>query len=265
MKRFSVKTIYGFTLQDVVKEFPEKNPPYLKRVLSGMVSRGMIGRMARGTYYIIPIEADPETYYPSAYLAVKYIMKKKKYYIGYGSALKILGFNYKSDDMEYVVTNQHVKPSLRNYGGITYHFILHCTERFFGFSSLWINQFERAMVSDLEKAIVDMATKPGICGGILELGNVMVKAQTRIDRDKLFYYLARNRIKAAKKRYLYLTHLLGLVWTNQHTKMAQELGSSISLLDPTAPDQGRKKMEFGLKINIDPSLIRNNTLNKKSH
>lgn len=263
LKRFSLNNTYGFTLRDVVKEFPEKTPPYLNRVLSGMVRMGMIGTITRGTYYIVPIEEYPEAYYPSAYQVIKYIMKDKEYYIGYGSALKIHGLTYKTDDKEYVVTKKQFKPSPRNYGGISNYFITHDDARFFGFSSLWINQHERAMVSDLEKTIVDMASKPGVCGGIPELGNVLHKAESRTNNDKLFYYFAKNRIMSAKKRFLFLTHMLGLTWTNQHSRMAQELGSSISLLDPTVADQGRKKMAFGLKINLDPSLIKNNIINQK--
>ncbi len=71
--------------------------------------------------------------------------------------------------------------------------------RFFGFSSIWINQLEKAMVSDLEKTIVD----------------------------------------TTKKRFHFLSDLLGLEWTTKNERMMEELGPVISLLDPAAPDQGR--------------------------
>jgi predicted transcriptional regulator of viral defense system len=38
--------------------------------------------------------------------------------------------------------------------------------------------------------------------------------------------------------------------------MMEELGTGISLLDPAAPDQGRKRSKFGLKITVDPSRIK---------
>ncbi len=110
--------------------------------------------------------------------------------------------------------------------------------RFFGFSSIWINQLEKAMVSDLEKTIVDIATKPHLAGGIIEVGNAIFQTKTRTDHDKLFYYFARNRNKSAKKRFLFLTDLLGLEWTTEHERMMEELGTGISMLDPAAPDQG---------------------------
>ena len=44
------------------------------------------------------------------------------------------------------------------------------------------------MVSDLEKTIVDIAPKPQLCGGIVEVGNAIFQAKARTDHDKLFIY-----------------------------------------------------------------------------
>jgi len=177
--------------------------------------------------------------------------------------MKIHGLTLQSETREYVVTKKQMKPVIRSFRGITYQFIQHDATRFFGFSSIWINQLEKAMVSDLEKTIVDIATKPRFCGGIIEVGNAMFMAKTRTDHDKLFYYFARNRNKSAKKRFLFLTDLLGLEWTTEHERMMEELGSGISLLDPAAPDQGRKRRKFGLKINVDPASIKKKVLHRK--
>ena len=69
--------------------------------------------------------------------------------------------------------------------------------------------------------------------------------------------------KSAKKRFLFLTDLLGLEWTIEHERMMIELGSGISLLDPSAQDQGRKRRKFGLKINADFILIKNRVFHGK--
>ena len=116
------------------------------------------------------------------------------------------------------------------------------------------------MVSDLERTLVDIATRPQHCGGIVEVGNAIFQAKDRTDQDKLFYYFARNMNKSAKKRFLFITDLLDLEWTTEHERMMKELGSGISLLDPAAPDQGRKRKKFGLKINVDPIRIKKKVL-----
>ncbi|MEN8156634.1 MAG: type IV toxin-antitoxin system AbiEi family antitoxin [Bacteroidota bacterium] len=262
IKQFSGRNMLGFTFQDVARDFPEKNRVYLARLLADMVDKRMLYKIARDNYHIIPLNADPETYVPHGHQVAKYIMQNKEYYIGYASALKILGLTLQSETREYVVTKKQMKPAIRNFGGIEYQFIHHDATRFFGFSSTWINQLEEAMVSDLERTIVDVATKPQLCGGIVEVGNAIFQAKDRTDHDKLFYYFARNRNKSAKKRFLFLSELLGLEWTTDHERMMQELGSGSSLLDPKAPDQGRKQSRFGLKINVDPIGIKKKILPK---
>ena len=53
--------------------------------------------------------------------------------------------------------------------------------------------------------------------------------KNRTDHDKLFYYFARNMNKSAKKRFLFLTDLLGLGWSTEQELMMEELGTGISL------------------------------------
>ena len=244
-------------------EFSEKHHVYLSRILADMVHKGMLYKITRDNYHIIPFNADPETYVPDGYQVIKYIMQNKEYYIGYGSAMKIHGLTLQSEVKEYVVTKKQMKPAIRSFIGNTYQFIQHDATRFFGFSSIWINQHEKAMVSDLERTIVDIATKPQLCGGIIEVGIAIFQAKDRADHDKLFYYFARNMNKSAKKRFLFLTDLLGLEWTTEHERLMEELGPGISLLDPAAPDQGSKRRKFGLKINVDPIRIKEKVLHRK--
>jgi predicted transcriptional regulator of viral defense system len=264
IKKFSSSNILGFSLQDLSREFPGKNRAYLCKVLADMVDMGMLYKIGQGIYHIIPVHSDPETYVPDGHQAAKYIMQDREYYIGYASAMKIHGLSPESEVMEYVVTKKQMKPAIRNCGGTSIQFIHHYASRFFGFSSIWINQSEKAMVSDLEKTIVDVLTKPQLCGGIVEVGNAIFQAKDRTDHKKLFYYFARNLNKSAKKRFLFLTDLMGMDWTSDHERMMEELGSGISLLDPAASDHGKIRKKFGLKINVDPNRIKKNVLYRKT-
>lgn len=260
IKRFSSRNKFGFTMQDVAMEFPQKNRGHLARILADMVDNGMLFKINRDTYHIIPLHANPQTYVPDGLQLAKYIMQNKEYYIGYASAMKIHGLSLQSEAREYVVTNKQMKPAVISIGAITCQFIQHYANRFFGFSSIWINQLERAMVSDREKTIVDAATKPHLCGGIIEVGNALIRTKDQIDHDKLFYYFSRNMNKSAKKRFLYLIDLLDLEWTAEHERLMEELGAGITLLDPSEADQGKRIMKFGLKINVDPILIKEKVL-----
>ena len=266
IKQFSSKNMFSFRTQDVVREFPEKHRGYLTKVLAKMLEEGMLCKLSRDHFHIIPANEDPGTYIPDSNQVAKYIMQNKEYYIGYASAMRIHKLTFQSklnvaqDNEsklnEFVVTKNQMKPAIRIILGIPYQFIQQDSSRFFGFSSIWINQLEKAMVSDLEKTIVDIAAKPHHCGGIVDVANAIFHAKDRTNHDKLFYYFARYKNKSAKKRFLFLTDLLGLEWTGDHERMMEELGPGISLLDPAAPDRGRSTKKFDLKINVDPNHIK---------
>jgi predicted transcriptional regulator of viral defense system len=66
------------------------------------------------------------------------------------------------------------------------------------FSSIMISQVEKAMAGDLERTIVDIASKPMLCG-IIEVGNAIFQGKDRTDHDKLLYYFVKNMKKSAKK------------------------------------------------------------------
>jgi len=42
IKQFSGRNTFGFTIQDVVREFLEKNRAHLARILADMVDKGML-------------------------------------------------------------------------------------------------------------------------------------------------------------------------------------------------------------------------------
>ena len=81
--------MFGFRFQDVVREFPEKNRVHLVRILANMVDKGMLCKITRDNYHIIPFNADPDSYVPDRHQVAKYLMQNKDYYIGYASAIKI--------------------------------------------------------------------------------------------------------------------------------------------------------------------------------
>jgi len=67
----------------------------------------------------------------------------------------------------------------RSFGGTKYQFIQYGASRFLSFSRIRISQLEKGMISDLVRTIVDIATKPQLCGGIVEVGNAIFQAKAR--------------------------------------------------------------------------------------
>jgi len=256
IKRFSLKNKNCFSYKDLIAEYPDKDRSYLSKTLAGMVRMGMLLKLYRDVYHIIPLGADPQAYSPDSRLIARCVMKGKDYYIAYSSAMHILGLTDQPGLNTKVVTRRQVQPSIQTIAGKEFHFIYHTYSRFFGYEEFWVTNREQVMVSDLEKTLVDAVSKPGLCGGILGVGKAIYHSEERTDQQKLFYYLARNGSHVAKKRYLFLSDSLGMKWTSDHERMLKESGSSISLLDPTGPDQGVKNSRFGLRINMEADSLR---------
>lgn len=256
IKTLSAKNNSCFRYKEVIAEFPDKDPSHLSKVLASMVSMGMLMKLYRDLYFIIPLSADPETYSPDSRSVAKCIMNREGYYIAYSSAMYIHGLTNQPGTRTMVATERQRQPSKTNIRGMEFHFISHSYRRFFGYRELWITTQEQAMVSDLEKTIVDAVSKPQLCGGIAGVGKAIYHARERTDLQKLFYYLSRNGSHAAKKRYLFLSDILELEWTSEHERMLNDSGASISLLNPIGPDQGVKNSRFGLKINIETNSLK---------
>jgi len=255
IKKFSAENKSCFSYKDVIAEYPDRDHSYLSKVLAEMVRSGMLLKLSRDVYHIIPLGVSPETYSPDSRLVAKYLMKGRDYYIAYSSAMHILGLTARSGFKTMVVTNRQVQPPVKNIAGTEIQFICHTYSRFFGYEEMWITNQEQAMVSDLEKTIVDAVSNPHLCGGIIEIRKAIYHSKERTEIQKLFYYLSRNQIQAVKKRYLFLSDSLGLEWTSEHERMLNESGSGFSLLDPSGPDRGSKNTRFGLKINIEVNTL----------
>jgi predicted transcriptional regulator of viral defense system len=87
IKEFSVKNRNCFSYQDVITEYPDKDRSYLSKVLASMVKDGMLMKLYRDVYHIIPLSDDPQTYSPDSRLIARCLMKRKEYYIAFASAM----------------------------------------------------------------------------------------------------------------------------------------------------------------------------------
>ena len=137
IKKFSAENKSCFGYKDVIREYPDKDYSYLSKVLAAMVELGMLMKLSRDVYHIIPLSADPQTYFPDSRLVAKYMMKGKDYYIAYSSAMNILGLPPQPGFKTMVVTNRQVQPPIKIIAGTKIQFIYHTCSRFFGYEQMW--------------------------------------------------------------------------------------------------------------------------------
>ena len=109
IKTFSGQNTHCFTCQDVIREYPDEKSIYLSRLLSDMVKQGMLYKVSRVIYHIVPLSAKPGSYVPDSHQLAKYLMHNKEYYIGYYSAMLIHGLVIQPSGLrEIVVTAQQI-------------------------------------------------------------------------------------------------------------------------------------------------------------
>ena len=89
IKMFSGRNRNCFSYQEVMAEFPDKYRKYLCRLLSDMVENGLLCKVSRYIFHIVPLSVDPASYVPDGHQMAKYLMHNKEYYIGYYSAMQI--------------------------------------------------------------------------------------------------------------------------------------------------------------------------------
>jgi len=186
IRKFSAENKRCFSYKDVITEYPDKDHSYLSKVLAAMIRLGMLMKLSRDVYHIMPLSVDPQTYSPDPRLVAKYMMKGKDYYLAYSSAMNILGWTPQPGFKTMVVTNRQVQPPIKNIAGTKIQFIYHPCSRFFGYEEMWVTNQEQVMVSDLEKTIVVAVSKPHLSGGTMEIGKAIDHSKESTDLQKLF-------------------------------------------------------------------------------
>jgi predicted transcriptional regulator of viral defense system len=256
IKKFSGNDQDCFTFQDVLTEYPGSDKFFLSKVLSSMIEKGMLIKLNRSIYHIVPSSEEADTYIPDWHLVAKYLMKGRKYYIGYYSAMQIHGMITQPSLKEIIVTNRQMIPSKRRIRNVEFQFVTQSGIKFFGYKNFWISQHEKVVVSDLEKTIVDAVSKPHLSGGMVEIGKAIYETRSKVNLETLMSYFNKYNSQAAIKRYLFTCDLINVEWTIHHEELYKTIGTTFSLFDTTGPDQGKKNSKFRLKINVDTDTIK---------
>ncbi|HFA50311.1 MAG TPA: transcriptional regulator [Bacteroidetes bacterium] len=245
-----------FSFGDVKAAFSEKNPAYLSQVLSKMVRTGKLIKLKRGLYYIVPMGQDGKSYIPDWHLVAKHLMKGKNYYIGYYSAMQIHKLITQPSLTETIVVDTQIKPNILKIQGVRFQFIYHNQRRFFGIQKTWIDDYNKANCSDLEKTLVDSYIAPQHSGGIVEVAKATYQAKDKTDIEKLFGYFTKAGSKVAARRYVYICDLFGISGFHHELFLKNNLSNVILRLDPSLPDQGKIIVKYGLRINHDFETIK---------
>jgi predicted transcriptional regulator of viral defense system len=121
-----------FSYDEAYKVLNDSSDSAVKELLRDIIRRGLLMRVKKGIYYIIPFEQDADKFMPDWHLLVSCLVSDVKYYIGYYSALQIHGLITQPSLHKMVVVNKQIRPSTMVVKNTTYQFIYHNEKHFFG-------------------------------------------------------------------------------------------------------------------------------------
>ena len=244
-----------FVYTEATKALPQSSDSALKELLSDMVKRGLLMRLRKGLYYIIPFEKDPDAFMPDWHIIAGYLIKGADYYIGYYSALQIHDLITQPSLKEQIIVSKQIRPSTIKIKGVDFQFIYHNENHFFGSKKIWIDSFNKVLCSDLEKTFIDCLFKPDYAGGIVEVARAIYTSKDKIDFNKLFEYAEEFKSQAVFKRLGFLLELLGIK-TNIILKLNKLKTSSYVLLDTELPKSEKMVSRWSIQQNLEIETIK---------
>ncbi len=244
-----------FDFSDAKNALPNSSDSALKELLSDMVRRGLLMRLKKGLYYSIPYEKDPKSFMPDWHLLAEPLTKGTDYYIGYYSALQIHNLITQPSLKEQIVVAKQLRPSNLNIKNVTFQFIYHNENHFFGSKKIWIDNYNKVLCSDLEKTFVDCLFRPDYAGGIVEIGRAIYISKDKINYKILLEYSERYQSQAVIKRLGFLLEALEI-----KTDIIEQLNKlktiSYVLLDTELPKSGKMISRWGIQQNLETETIK---------
>lgn len=249
------REILCFDFDLAKKALPDSKDSALRELLTDMTRRGLLMRVKRGLYHVIPYEKDPDSFMPDWHLLPEYLVEDGEYYIGYYSALQIHNLITQPSLQEQIVVSKQQRPSVLKIKNIPFQFIFHNEKHFFGKKKIWVDDYNKVFCSDLEKTIVDCLFKPDYAEGIVEVARAIYISREKIRFDLLLEYIIKFNSQAVIKRLGFLLELLEIktVITAELEKLKT---SSVVLLDTELPKGGKIKTKWSIMQNIETETIK---------
>jgi predicted transcriptional regulator of viral defense system len=244
-----------FDYSEATNALPQSGESALRELLSDMVKRGLLMRLKKGLYYIIPYEQEAGAFMPDWHLIAEHLTKKTEHYIGYYSALQIHNLITQPSLKEQIVVAKQIRPSTHKIKNVVFQFIYHNEKHFFGSKKIWIDSFHKVTCSDLEKTFVDCLFKPDYAGGIVEVSRAMYISKDKIKFDKLLEYAERFKSQAVIKRLGFLLETLEIE-TEITKRLYKVKTASYVLLDTELPISGKMISRWSIQQNLDTETIK---------
>ena len=135
------------------------------RFLCDLVKRGILARIKSGVYLILQVGQE-STQLRNWPIIAREITGPYDYFISHYSALRLHGMTTHSlIDVYITMPKRH---RTKRFHQMTYHFVYSKPENFWGYTSHWVNKYDKVNVSEIERTLLDGLARPELTGGIME-------------------------------------------------------------------------------------------------
>jgi predicted transcriptional regulator of viral defense system len=221
-----------FTVDDAVRIVGSPRN-LVSNMLGKAERRGVVTRLRRGTYTLVPFELGSETTYAGDPLVVAdRLMGDREHFLSHGTALAVHG----------MTTQPRLPVSV-------------APDEIFGTTTHWTNGRDKVSVSDRERTILDCLRRPDLCGGYIEVDAGAWMVRDRLDATKLVDYAIRLDIGSVISRVGYLLDSCRIGTDTDRKRLADLLTKTYHLLDPSLPAGGRYDARWRLRLNVEQSEI----------
>lgn len=238
-----------FTLDDAV-DILRAPRNIVSNLLAKAQKRGVVTRLRRGVFTLVPFELGTEMTYGGNPLTVAArLLENKTYYLSHGTAMAIHGMTRQP---QILVTASCVSPGRRhlNAGGTEIRVVAIADDEVFGTKTHWTEDQQKVMVSDLERTIVDCLRRTDLCGGYSEIDAGAWMVKTKINAGRLVDYALRLGVGSVISRVGYLLDSCE-IGTEEHRRLLRErLTATHHLLDPLLPSEGSYSATWHLRENV---------------
>lgn len=213
----------------------------LRVTLTRMEKEGLIERLERGKYIVIPLSARKGGYTLNELIIGSELVEP--YTISYWSALNYHGLTEQMSNTVFIQTTSRKKKRDLNIFGVRYLIVKISSPRYYGIESIWIEN-KRINITDKEKTIIDCLDRPEYCGGVIEVAKALNNDE--LDYKRLSHYSKKIGNSGVVRRLGYLCEALNIPIDLPEINTRNYL-----YLDPTLPKNGSPNSRWRLKVNID--------------
>jgi len=242
-----------FTLRDVEK-ITGLRPNLASSLLHKAANRGLVSRLKRGVFVIVPAELGSATEYSgNPYLVARQLPGEAPYFISHASAMELHRMVTQPQLVVFASSTRRIPT--RTLLGTEFRFVLVKRAQFFGTTKHWVTKQEFVDVSDLERTVIDGLRQPEYCGAVADVAKALWMRHRDMQTAKLVDYALRLRVGAVTRRLGYLLDLYGIGPQAQLKRLRDVLTETYARLDPTLPMEGPHVARWRLQLNITPQEL----------